>query len=109
VVSMSTQAGRIGAENLSERLPVQNAKDELGHLAASFNQLLERVDQSFERQRRFMSDASHELRTPAAILRGEAEVALSRSERSRKNTANRWACCTPRRNGLRKLSKIYSL
>jgi len=82
VVSMSTQAGRIGAENLSERLPVQNAKDELGHLAASFNQLLERVDQSFERQRRFMSDASHELRTPAAILRGEAEVALSRSERS---------------------------
>jgi heavy metal sensor kinase len=82
VVSMSTQAGRIGAENLNERLPVQNAKDELGHLAASFNQLLERVDQSFERQRRFMSDASHELRTPAAILRGEAEVALSRNERS---------------------------
>jgi heavy metal sensor kinase len=81
VLSMSTQAGRIGAENLHERLPVQNAKDELGHLAAAFNQLLERVDQSFERQRRFMSDASHELRTPAAILRGEAEVALSRSER----------------------------
>src|SRR5216684_4036663 len=76
VVSMSTQAGRIGAENLHERLPVLNVKDELGHLAASFNQLLERVDQSFERQRRFMSDASHELRTPAAILRGEAEVAL---------------------------------
>jgi signal transduction histidine kinase len=42
---------------------------------------LERVDQSFERQRRFMSDASHELRTPAAILRGESEVALSRGER----------------------------
>jgi heavy metal sensor kinase len=81
VVSMSTQAGRIGAENLNERLPVQNARDELGQLAASFNRLLERVDQSFERQRRFMSDASHELRTPAAILRGEAEVALSRSER----------------------------
>src|SRR6202140_261061 len=81
VVSMSTQAGRIGAENLNERLPVQNARDELGQLAASFNQLLERVDQSFERQRRFMSDASHELRTPVAILRGESEVALSRTER----------------------------
>jgi signal transduction histidine kinase len=43
--------------------------------------LLERVDQSFERQRRFMSDASHELRTPTAILRGESEVALSKLER----------------------------
>src|SRR5258707_1590265 len=82
VVAMSSKAGRIGAENLHERLPIQNAKDELGRLAASFNELLEHVDQSFERQRRFMSDASHELRTPAAILRGEAEVALSRSERS---------------------------
>jgi two-component system OmpR family sensor kinase len=82
VVAMSSQAGRIGAENLHERLPIQNAKDELGSLAASFNELLERVDQSFERQRRFMSDASHELRTPAAILRGESEVALSRAERS---------------------------
>jgi heavy metal sensor kinase len=81
VVAMSSQAGRISAENLHERLPVQNARDELGRLAASFNELLERVDQSFERQRRFMSDASHELRTPAAILRGESEVALSRTER----------------------------
>jgi two-component system OmpR family sensor kinase len=81
VVAMSSKAGRIGAENLHERLPIQNAKDELGRLAASFNELLERVDQSFERQRRFMSDASHELRTPAAILRGESEVALSRAER----------------------------
>jgi len=81
VVAMSSQAGRISAKNLHERLPIQNAKDELGRLAASFNDLLERVDQSFERQRRFMSDASHELRTPAAILRGESEVALSRTER----------------------------
>ena len=81
VVAMSSQAGRISAKNLHERLPIQNAKDELGRLAASFNELLERVDQSFERQRRFMSDASHELRTPAAILRGESEVALSRAER----------------------------
>jgi two-component system, OmpR family, sensor kinase len=81
VVAMSRKAGRISAENLSERLPVQNTKDELGHLARSFNELLERVDKSFERQRQFMSDASHELRTPAAILRGESEVALSKAER----------------------------
>ncbi|HEY2459864.1 MAG TPA: heavy metal sensor histidine kinase [Candidatus Acidoferrum sp.] len=82
VVAMSAQAGQIGATNLHERLPVQNAKDELGLLAASFNELLDRLDQSFERQRRFVADASHELRTPVAVLCGEAEVALSQSARS---------------------------
>ena len=67
----------MGAENLHDRLIVQNPRDELGHLATSFNSLLDRLDQSFERQRRFVADASHELRTPIAILCGEAEVALS--------------------------------
>jgi heavy metal sensor kinase len=82
VVAMSRQAGRIGAANLHERLAVQNDRDELGHLARSFNSLLDRLSQSFERQQRFMADASHELRTPVAILRGEAEVALSQQSRS---------------------------
>ena len=82
VVAMSSQAGRIGAENLHDRLVVRNTKDELGHLAQSFNQLLDRLDESFEHQRRFVADASHELRTPVAILSGEAEVALSKSDRT---------------------------
>ena len=82
VVEMATQAGHIGAATLHERLAVRNERDELGHLARSFNDLLDRLDQSFERQRRFMADASHELRTPVAILRGEAEVALSQPSRS---------------------------
>jgi heavy metal sensor kinase len=82
VVAMSSQAGRIGAANLHQRLAVQNGRDELGHLAQSFNSLLDRLSQSFERQQRFMADASHELRTPVAILRGESEVALSQQARS---------------------------
>src|SRR5260370_40067971 len=82
VVAMSSQAGRIGAANLHERLAVQNDRDELGHLAQAFNSLLDRRSESFERQQRFVADASHELRTPAAILRGEAEGALSQQSRS---------------------------
>lgn len=82
VLAMGTHARRIGASNLHERLPVQNANDELGQLATIFNDLLNRLDQSFDRQRRFIADASHELRTPLAILRGEAEVAMSQPGRS---------------------------
>jgi len=82
VVAMGEHARRIGANNLHDRLPVLNANDELGQLATTFNDLLDRLDQSFERQRRFVADASHELRTPLAILRGESEVAMSQQGRT---------------------------
>lgn len=82
VVAMGAQARLIGATNLHARLPVLNVNDELGQLATIFNDLLNRLDQSFERQRRFIADASHELRTPLAILRGEAEVAMSQPGRA---------------------------
>src|SRR5277367_6350424 len=82
VVAMGEHARRIGAINLHERLPVLNANVELGQLATIFNDLLDRLDQSFERQRRFIADASHELRTPLAILCGEAEVAMSQQGRT---------------------------
>jgi two-component system OmpR family sensor kinase len=82
VVRMSATAARIGAANLYERLPVANERDELGGLATVINALLARLDASFEQQRRFMADASHELRTPIAIMRSETEVALSQPERS---------------------------
>lgn len=81
VAQMSETASRISATNLHARLPVKNAKDELGGLATIFNSLLTRLENSFEQQKRFMADASHELRTPLAIVRGEAEVALSKKNR----------------------------
>ncbi|MGH7617630.1 MAG: histidine kinase dimerization/phospho-acceptor domain-containing protein, partial [Gemmatimonadaceae bacterium] len=83
VAQMSGQASRIGAANLHERLPIANPDDELGMLASTFNSLLDRITNAFEQQRRFMADASHELRTPVAIMRGEADVALGSNDRTR--------------------------
>lgn len=82
VAVMASQARGMGAARMSERLKVSNPHDELGTLALSFNELLDRLEKSFEQQRRFVADASHELRTPVAILRGETEVTLSRPDRT---------------------------
>jgi heavy metal sensor kinase len=81
VVAMSEQARRIGAANLNQRLPVANPRDELGHLAASFNDLLSRLSDAFARQRQFMADASHELRTPLSIVYTTTAVTLERAQR----------------------------
>ena len=82
VTTMSMKARQIGAETLDERIEIGNERDELGFLAATLNGLLERLQRAFESQRRFMADASHELRTPIAIIQGEADVALARHDRS---------------------------
>jgi heavy metal sensor kinase len=81
VSAMTSRAADISASNLHERLPVSGG-DELVGLARVVNDLLDRLENSFEQQRRFMADASHELRTPAAILRAETDVTLSRPHRS---------------------------
>jgi heavy metal sensor kinase len=79
---MADSAARISAATLSERLPIGNPHDELGRLASVINALLGRVDTAFRTQRQFVADASHELRTPIAIVRGEADVTLQRATRS---------------------------
>jgi two-component system, OmpR family, sensor kinase len=82
VTRMSMKARQIGAETLNERIEIADKRDELGYLGATLNGLLQRLQHSFESQRRFMADASHELRTPIAIIQGEADVALTRGDRS---------------------------
>jgi two-component system, OmpR family, sensor kinase len=81
VVAMSEHARRISAENLEERLPIVNSRDELGQLAATFNELLTRLETSFNQQLRFMADASHELRTPLSVIRTATDVTLGREHR----------------------------
>jgi heavy metal sensor kinase len=81
VVGMAEQARRMGAADLSRRLPVANPRDELGQLAGTFNELLDRIAEAFAQQRRFMADASHELRTPLAAIRAASSVTLQKPTR----------------------------
>lgn len=76
--TMATQTREITSENLSRRLEIGSSSMELETLAQTFNELLGRLDTSFETMRRFIADASHELRTPVSVIRGEADVALGR-------------------------------
>jgi heavy metal sensor kinase len=70
-------AAAIGAEDLSRRLNFRG-RDEVGRLAATFDRMLDRLDQAFRRQRQFTADASHELRTPLSMLASQVDIALER-------------------------------
>ena len=78
---MTSHARTITAERLSDRLPVDNPDDEMGRLAAVFNQTLGRLEQSFEQMRRFTADVSHQLRTPLTAIRSVGEVGLRAGRR----------------------------
>lgn len=71
-------ARRISAEDLSTRLDLTSANDEVGRLASTFNMMLSRLEDAFRREQQFTSDASHELRTPLAALRTITEMTLAR-------------------------------
>lgn len=75
---MAKQARRIGEANLAERLPHPGTRDEIGRLVETLNDMLERLERSFEVQRRFTEHASHELGSPLSRLRAELEVTLRR-------------------------------
>src|SRR5258708_12663387 len=64
------------AGDVHQRVAVPPVRDEVQYLAMTLNEMLDSLDQSFSRQRRFVADASHELRTPVAVIRNKADVAL---------------------------------
>ncbi|MEK5645726.1 hypothetical protein BK138_32470 [Paenibacillus rhizosphaerae] len=72
--SMIGEVRNIGANNLSERLQLPAARDELYQLGDTLNSFLHKLDMSFEQRRRFVSDASHELKTPIAIIEGHTRM-----------------------------------
>ena len=82
VVEIAAAARRVGASTLHERMNVSGLPSEISALATTFNEMLDRLEHSFQQLSRFSADIAHELRTPLNNLRGEAEVALSRPRNS---------------------------
>ena len=78
VDKITLAAQRIAAGDLSQRLSMPAAHDEIGRLAATFNNMIGRLDTSFRQIRQFTSDASHELRTPLTVMKGETDLVLRR-------------------------------
>jgi signal transduction histidine kinase len=76
VEAMRAEAADIGGNELHRRIPTPETDDEIGHLATTMNDMLDRIEASNRAQARFVSDASHELRTPIAIIRHQLEIAL---------------------------------
>ena len=76
VEAMRSQVEKMSADDLAQRVEVPPTDDEIASLARTMNGMLQRLQESYERQRRFVSDASHELRTPVSTIRQYVEVAL---------------------------------
>jgi two-component system, OmpR family, sensor kinase len=72
---MRRQAAAISTSDPSRRLPVPDRDDEVGRLGTTLNEMLDRIQGSFDRERRLLNNAAHELRTPLAILKGEVDLA----------------------------------
>jgi signal transduction histidine kinase len=80
VESIRAEAAAITGSTMHRRVPEPDAGDEVGRLARTMNAMLDRLEESSTRQRQFVSDASHELRSPVAAIRAQLEVALRRGD-----------------------------
>ncbi|WP_020391918.1 sensor histidine kinase [Kribbella catacumbae] len=82
VTAIRREVDEISAAELHRRVPTVHHRDEIGRLAATMNRMLDRLELAQDSQRRFVSDASHELRSPIASIRQHVEVALAHPDRS---------------------------
>ncbi len=82
VEAIRSEVQTISGDRLDRRVPVPKADDEIGRLATTMNTMLDRLEEGRDRQRRLVSDASHELRSPIAAIRQHAEVALAHPEQT---------------------------
>lgn len=78
LTTLSSKIKSITSKNLDETITGITSDDEIGELATSFNQLLDRLHKAFERERQFIADVAHELKTPLATLQGAIEVAKTK-------------------------------
>jgi heavy metal sensor kinase len=78
VAEITKMAAGISAADLHARIDLPLPDDELGRLASTFNAMLSRIEDAFERQRRFTGDAAHELRTPLSLMRSQVDLSLAR-------------------------------
>lgn len=83
IAQISDEMEEINSEDLTKRIKYPQTNDEIEKLAISFNNLLERVQKSFEREKQFIGDVAHELKTPVATMRGGIELALSKDRPSK--------------------------
>ena len=74
IADMAAAAAALSANNLSNRFSIEGTKNELKDLASVINQMLDRIERSYNSQKQFVSDASHELRTPIAVIQGYASM-----------------------------------
>lgn len=102
-ISQSAAAIATG-EDLKKRIELGKGNDELHHLAQSFNDMFQRLDEAFEAERQFTSDASHELRTPVTVITAQCEYSL---EKPRSGAEYQRALRTIQRQG-RKMSKLIN-
>ena len=103
VAALTQAAGRINEQSLDQQLPRSGNGDELDRLTEVFNGMTARLDGSFQRVREFTLHASHELKTPLTVIRGELEIAL----REEKNGAPpRPPACSSQIDEIDRLTKI---